>query len=182
MKRKLTPKQEMFCLEYLKDLNATQAYIRAGYKVKESVAKANASRLLANANVSARIEELKNKRAEKIKVEADWVIKNLIAVAERSMQAIPVEVWDHQAKEMVPTGEYTFDSKGANQALELLGKHIGLFDPKHGKVAALSDAQIEKIRAETDFIKERTKLIKGSKKDTGLLEALINAVEGSGSK
>lgn len=179
MTRKLTPKQEMFCLEYLKDLNATQAYIRAGYKVNGATARVNASKLLANPNISARIEQMKNKRAAKIELDSDWVLKNLIAVAERAMQAVPVEVWDPQAKEMVPTGEFTFDSNGANKALELIGKHIGLFDPKHGRIAALSDAQIEKIRAETDFIKERTKLIKGSKKDTGLLDALINAVEGS---
>lgn len=179
MSKKLTPKQERFCLEYLKDLNATQAYIRAGYKVKESVASVNASRLLANAKISARVEQLKAERSEKTRIDAEWVLKNLIQVANMAMKAEPVMQYDPQLQDMVETGEYQFDSSGANKALELIGKHVGMFDPKFGKIAALSDAQIEKIKAETDFIKERTKLIQGTKKDTGLLDALINAVEGS---
>ncbi|ENG5503925.1 terminase small subunit, partial [Yersinia enterocolitica] len=42
--KQLTPKQELFCREYLKDLNATQAAIRAGYS--EKTAQVQSSRLL----------------------------------------------------------------------------------------------------------------------------------------
>jgi phage terminase small subunit len=49
----LTPKQQRFIAEYLIDLNATRAYIRAGYSVKG--ARVSASRLLANANVAAAV-------------------------------------------------------------------------------------------------------------------------------
>lgn len=55
----LSVKQEKFCLEYAKTGNQTQAYIKAGYNVKnEETAAANASRLLKNANVKARLAEL----------------------------------------------------------------------------------------------------------------------------
>ena len=50
----LTPKQQRFVAEFLVDLNATQAYIRAGYSRKG--ARVSASRLLANANVSAAVQ------------------------------------------------------------------------------------------------------------------------------
>jgi phage terminase small subunit len=52
-------KQEKFCLEYAKSGNQTQAYIKAGYNVKnDETAAANASRMLKNANVKARLAEL----------------------------------------------------------------------------------------------------------------------------
>jgi phage terminase small subunit len=172
--KKLAPKQERFIEEYLKDLNATQAAIRAGYSKR--TAKSQGQRLLTKADVLARIEDLKKERSEKAQVDADWVLQNLIKVADMAMKAEPVMTYDHQAQELVETGEYTFDSTGANKALELIGKHIGMFDPKFGKAAALSEAQISKIKAETAFIKERTKLIKGKSKDTSLLDALIDAV------
>lgn len=55
----LSVKQEKFCLEYAKSGNQTQAYIKAGYNVKnDETAAANASRMLKNANVKARLAEL----------------------------------------------------------------------------------------------------------------------------
>lgn len=60
----LSVKQEKFCLEYAKSGNQRQAYLKAEYKVKnDETADANASRLLRNANVKARLAEL----AEEIK-------------------------------------------------------------------------------------------------------------------
>jgi phage terminase small subunit len=57
-------KQEKFCLEYAKSGNQRQAYFKAGYKCKsDEAADANASRLLRNAMVQARLAEL----AEEIK-------------------------------------------------------------------------------------------------------------------
>lgn len=55
----MTPRQEKFCVEYLIDLNATQAAIRAGYSKR--TAEALASRLLRNVNIRGRIKELQDK-------------------------------------------------------------------------------------------------------------------------
>ncbi len=65
--RKLTDKQEVFCQEYLIDLNGTKALIRAGYS--EKGAKSSASKLLAKGNVKKRINELKAGRTERTKLD-----------------------------------------------------------------------------------------------------------------
>jgi len=76
MADKLTPKQEMFIREYLIDLNATQAYLRAGYNVKsEDVAAVNAKRLLSNAKIEAAIQEAMSKRSERTDIKADDVLQ-----------------------------------------------------------------------------------------------------------
>lgn len=119
-------KHEIFCKEYIVDLNGNQAAIRAGYS--EKTARIQASKLLTNPNISARIEELKVARIEKVEVEAEWVIKELIDVYKCCREAEPVMKWDYGEREMVATGEYTFDSKGAISSLQLLGKHLGMFN------------------------------------------------------
>lgn len=60
----LTGKQEMFCREYLIDLNATQAAIRSGYSVK--TANRIAAKLLSKVDIQNRIAELKAKRNEDV--------------------------------------------------------------------------------------------------------------------
>nr|WP_306821426.1 terminase small subunit [Providencia rettgeri] len=74
----LTDKQDMFCREYLVDLNATQAAIRAGYS--EKTANAQAGRLLVNVSVQERIQELKSERGERLEVDADYVLKRLVEI------------------------------------------------------------------------------------------------------
>lgn len=119
-------KHELFANEYIIDLNGNQAAIRAGYS--EKTARIQASKLLSNPNISARIEELKAERMQRVEVEADWVIKELIDVYKCCRAPEPVMKWDYSAREMIETGEYTFDSKGAISSLQLLGKHIGMFN------------------------------------------------------
>ncbi len=75
---KLTDKKELFAREYLKDLNGTQAAIRAGYSAK--TAQEQASRLLSNVMVQARISELKAERNEEIGVDAAYVLKRLVEI------------------------------------------------------------------------------------------------------
>ena len=72
---KLTDKQEQFCREYLIDLNATQAAIRAGYS--EKTATSQAARLLINVNIQTRIAELKGERNEQVNVDAAYVLQRL---------------------------------------------------------------------------------------------------------
>jgi phage terminase small subunit len=113
-------KQEQFCQEYLKDLNGTQAAIRAGYS--ESRAPQTASRLVTNGKVAARLEELKAERSERDRIDQDWVLQKLVENVERAMQADPVRDRDGN-----PTGDYVYQGSVANKALELIGKHVGMF-------------------------------------------------------
>lgn len=70
-------RHERFAMEYIVDLNATQAYARAGYTAKGNAAEVNAARLLRKAQVQARIAELNAERAERTKIDADWVLQRL---------------------------------------------------------------------------------------------------------
>lgn len=121
----LNEKQEMFCQQYIVDYNATQAAIRAGYS--EKTARAQGSKLLTNRNVRAYIDELKAPIIEKTQLDAEWVLTRLQQISDRAMQQEPVMMWDYESKSMVETGEYKFDSNGANKATELIGKHLGMF-------------------------------------------------------
>lgn len=78
-KSKLTPKQEQFCKEYLIDLNATQAAIRAGYSAK--TATVIGSDNLRKVNVAERIKELMSGRVQKTEVTADRILKELATIA-----------------------------------------------------------------------------------------------------
>ena len=111
---KLTPKQEAFCLEYLIDLNATKAAMRAGYS--ESSAYSIAGENMKKPEIIERIAELKVERSKITKIDAQWVLENAKKVFDRCMQHEPVM----QAGE--PTGEYKFEHSGANKALEIIGK------------------------------------------------------------
>ena len=173
-KKKLNAKQELFCKEYIIDLNATQAAIRAGYS--ERTARSQGQRLLTNVDILARVKELKDKRADELELDAYWVLSRLKDISDRSMQATPVMEYDHALGEMVETGEYEFDSHGANRSTELIGKHIGMFDPKLKINLEREHLANEKLKAETEFTKERTKLLKGVEKDTSLMNVLIDAV------
>lgn len=121
----LTPKQQRFVVEYLIDLNATQAAIRAGYKADN--ADVTGPRMLGNVGVAAAIEAIRKVRTEASELNEQWVMDRLRENVERSMVAVPVMEFDHDSKQMVETGEYTYQGNVANKALELIGKHRGMF-------------------------------------------------------
>jgi len=74
-KNKLTPKQRMFVKEYLVDLNATQAAIRAGYSKR--TASEQSARLLANVKIQKHLQTDIKKRGERVEIKADSVLKEL---------------------------------------------------------------------------------------------------------
>lgn len=126
---KLTDRQKEFVRQYLVDLNATQAAIRAGYS--ERTASRIGPQLLGKTCVREAIEKSQAKRARRVEVTQDYVLSNLVEVVERTMQRAPVldrkgeQVTDEEGRAV-----WTFDAKGANRALELLGKHLGIFTDK----------------------------------------------------
>lgn len=75
----LTPKQNRFAAEYLKDCNSTQAAIRCGYSPK--TAEAQGSRLFRNAHVRQAIDEGLKRRAERVEVKQDDVLRELLRLA-----------------------------------------------------------------------------------------------------
>jgi phage terminase small subunit len=119
----LTAKQRCFVDEYLVDLNATQAAIRAGYS--ERTANEQGSRLLANVSVAAAVQKAMDARAEKVGVSAQYVLQTIVDTIERCKQAEPVR--DREGNQ---TGEYKFDAAAVLKGAELLGKHLKLFTEK----------------------------------------------------
>lgn len=77
--KKLTPKQQAFVAEYLVDLNATQAAIRAGYSAK--TAEQQASRLLSHVKVAEAIAERMKERASRTEITQDRVLKEYARLA-----------------------------------------------------------------------------------------------------
>lgn len=130
----LTDKQKKFCEEYLIDLNATKAAIRAGYS--EATAYSIGSENLRKPEIRAHVENLIDERSKRTLIHADFVIENLVEVSQRCLQKVPVMVFDPAEKAMVQKTDeedrdvWEFDSNGANRSLELLGRHLKMFTDK----------------------------------------------------
>jgi phage terminase small subunit len=75
----LTVRQKLFALEYLKDLNATQAAIRAGYAARS--AKVTGCRLLTNANLQAEIQGATNRLSKKLELKAEDTLRGIANIA-----------------------------------------------------------------------------------------------------
>ena len=141
---KLTPKQQRFVEEYLVDLNATQAAIRAGYSEK-SAARISVE-LLNKTQVQKSIEKAQAKRAERTEVTADRVVTELAKIA----FADPRDLMEWGPDGLVlkdcrtipdaaaaAVSEVSESKDGIKlkkldklKALELLGRHLGMFTDK----------------------------------------------------
>jgi phage terminase small subunit len=149
--KKLTPKQERFCEEFLIDLNGTQAAIRAGYGVKR--ARITGAELVAKRNIWDRIEALKAERSERTGITAamvlnefariafcdisqifkeDGSLKDMSDIPEDARRAIAgieiVEEFEDSGEDRKQIG-YTKKIKfwDKPKALENLGKHLGIY-------------------------------------------------------
>lgn len=120
---KLTHKQRQFVREYLIDRNATQAAIRCGYS--ERTARQQGSRLLSNADIQAAIEAVNVKAAERSEITVAGILADIKTVVSRCMQEEAV-----LDKDGNPTGEYRFEASPALKGLELLGRHLSIWNDK----------------------------------------------------
>lgn len=168
----LNDRQAEFVRQYLVDLNATQAAIRAGYSPK--TANRNGPRLLSNAVVAAAVTEAMAKRAEETKLSADSVVQELARLAfanmldyiritqdgdpavdlsritrDQAAAILEVQVEDYldgrgeDAREVRRVKFKLADKKGA---LELLGKHLQMFTERvdvTSKGEKLEGAQVQ---------------------------------------
>ena len=103
----LTAKQALFVKEYLVDLNATGAAVRAGYSEKTATIIGHEN--LRKPNIAEAIETAQKRRAEKVHITAEWVLNKYIGIIERCEQT---------------------DPQTARGALDSVGKHLGMFKDK----------------------------------------------------
>ena len=150
----LSEQQNRFCEEYLKDLNASKAAMRAGYS--EHTSAEQGSRLLTIVKVQMKVQELMEARSKRTKIGADRILKELFHIAtvdisaayddnghllpvkkipraiRRAIAAIKVfDEFEGFGRDRVKVGEVRevkFNDK--IRALELLGKHLKLFTDK----------------------------------------------------
>ena len=106
MADKLTPKQRTFVNEYLTDLNATRAVLRAGYKMTEGAAAVQGSQLLRNPKIQEAIQEAREAREKASRITSAWVLQQVAKIAEDE---------ETQPRDRL-------------KALELLGKYCGTWD------------------------------------------------------
>ncbi|HCQ8179607.1 terminase small subunit [Morganella morganii] len=169
----LTDKQEMFCREYLIDLNATQAAIRAGYSVK--TANRTASENLSKPDIQIRISELMKERSDRLQIDADYVLNRLVEIDQMDVLDIlhddggikPIHEWPKVWRISLSGMDLAemFESKDGERDLvgilkkikwpdkvknlELLGKHISVqafreqVKNEHDVVGTLSDLMDE---------------------------------------
>ena len=161
MSRSLTHKQTMFVKEYLCDLNATQAAIRAGYSVKR--AEFTGSDLVRNRKVAEVIQEAMDRRSAKTEITADRVLREVSHMAlydpadiaganisgPQDIPSLPEGVrraiigwsWDKQ-------GNFILKLSPKTPSLELLGRHLMIWRDVGSKdnpltMDSLSDEEID---------------------------------------
>lgn len=157
----LSPRQEQFIAEYLLDLNATQAAIRAGYSAK--TAQEQGSRLLSNVIIAQRIAEKRQELADNTGLSVERVLQEAMRLAffdirkltDDEGNPIPVHQLDADTaaaiqglelatergpdKESGPTIVRKYKIADKNSAIERLFKHLGLFE-KDNKQSNPGDA------------------------------------------
>lgn len=129
---KLTEKQKAFCDYYIESLNATEAYKRAGYDIKnDNVAAANANRLLRNAKIQKyiqeRMQQIDNERIAKAEEVLEFLSKSLRG--EIKEEVVVIESVGEGATE-AKIIKKQIAARDRIKAAELLGKRYALFTEK----------------------------------------------------
>lgn len=125
----LTAKQKRFCDEYLIDLNATQAAIRAGYS--ERTANEQGARLLAKVSAQQYIQERMNEKDKSLIADQDEVLKYLTSVLRGESQGTEIVVEGiGEGCSVARTVKKEPSEKDRLKAAELLGKRYGLYTEK----------------------------------------------------
>jgi phage terminase small subunit len=168
-KAKLTAKQERFAQLVASGKTQVDAYRLAydGSDEPRNGLYADSGSLAAHPMVSLRIAELAKRYANVAEIDAIYVLSSLKANVERAMQATPV--LDRAGK---PTGEWQYEGAVANKALELLGKHLGMFINRIEHTGPLL-LQAERFASLSDD--DLDALIQAGK---ALLEAKAQVIEG----
>lgn len=136
----LDDREKKFAREYLVDMNATQAAIRAGYRAgkNNSSAAVQGCRLMRNDIVIAyRRALIKENLADKDITRENIALK-FSEIFDRCMQKTPVMEFDRDSKEWEETGKWEFDAKGAAKALEGLTKLFGYDAPTRTEITGIS--------------------------------------------
>lgn len=131
--RGLNEKQKRFVEEYLIDLNATQAAIRAGYS--QNTARSIGQRLLTFVDIQAAIQQAQSNRSERVQITQEEVIRRLLENVDiaSGKKATTITIPSKNENGEVignDVAHFVYEPSAVNKALELLGKHLGMFTQK----------------------------------------------------
>ncbi len=127
----LTKKQQLFVYEYLIDLNAAGAYVRAGYKAaNDQVAASCAHKLLRKADIREAIDEAQGERLKRLELDADWVVIRL--------KVIYLQVTVNR------------NYSAALRALENIGKFLGLYEKNNSQKRQYTQDDVETLKTELE--------------------------------
>lgn len=130
----LRPKQAAFVAEYLIDLNATKAAIRAGYS--ESTARAISCEILAKPDIQDAIRDAMQKRAERTGITQDKVLSDIELIKQDAMKSKVDKEGD----------EAMVNHAAALKACELQGRHLKMWNDKLDITATVSIADAIRAR------------------------------------
>jgi phage terminase small subunit len=203
----LNDRHRRFVAEYLVDLNATQAAIRAGYS--PASARQVAGRMMTNDDIAAAIAEAQAARGRRIEVTADRVVLELARVAfgdpRRVMSWGPggvklrpsAELADEEAAIVADVGETTTKEGGSLRvktvdklgALRLLGRHLGMFGERADPGAVAGAPEPGPLETVADVKREAAELYRracrgavsagGASRLAGLLTLSARVIEGA---
>lgn len=127
----LTEKQKRFADEYMKDLNATQAAIRAGYSKK--TADVQGARLLGNVKVFEYVRELQKKMQKKTEITRERLVEELAKIAFGNIgEAVE---WSSHSVVLIPSCRLTEDVKAS--IAEIKESQFGISIKRHDKIRAI---------------------------------------------
>jgi phage terminase small subunit len=172
----LTPKQRLFVQEYLIDLNATQAAVRAGYSPKTAAEQGH--QLLQKTSIREAVEGAMAERSQRLQITQDWVLMRLVRLADYNLRdfanlATVKRIFETKGGDVMEDEVQVvqlnedFDgtiAKALSQdkdgiklempdrlkALELIGKHIGLFGDPHKRRVDEERLKMEQQRLEIE--------------------------------
>ena len=124
------PKHELYANAYVQTFNRKQSVIACGVDPAVSSVNDIGFRMARRPEVKQRIKTLLAERVEEIAVNEDWIILRLAQIVERSMENEAILNRDGEE-----TGEFKFDGRNANRALELIGNYLGMFKQKDAQTA-----------------------------------------------
>jgi len=162
-------KQKMFVQEYLIDLNATQAYIRAGYSGKG--ADVSACKLLVNPKIQAEVQKAIKARSERTHITQDRVLKEYAKLAffdprnffdkddnlkrivdldddsAAALAGMDIQIRFTKNKDGEPVKDMVkkiklIDKRGA---LDSVAKHLNMFDKDNNRKVTIENIQVEFI-------------------------------------
>lgn len=150
-------------MEYLIDFNATRAALKAGYS--ENNARSQGSRMLTNANIKTFLDKETTKVSNKLEVTKDLIVQELAKIAFHDIRKmynddgmlISIPDLDDETAATISSFKSRKENQGQDdydtideykrydkvKTLELLGKHLGMFDSKEGGGGSIEELVIE---------------------------------------